>query len=284
MSLVNLRSFRVPTQVWLSYDEVSKADRLLGYTATLMPIMEDLCSLAEDLRHRILPSDSDDSSPSFTTESLDYDKCIQQAESLQQRLRSWEPPTMNLTSFKSGRKFQAQAASYRAGALLYLRQLVQHALSAPSASFLYEPPASSQLELLDDPNIDGTSFEATNFHMSAFTSVDCDFASQATADTDSDPETLQRAHEILFYAADLPPADVKLLLWPVFLAACQMKAPEDRAAVLEIFASILDRRKTVTVLKTQTFVEEIVWRARDTGKPWNWMTLAQEHPGECLPI
>jgi hypothetical protein len=106
----------------------------------------------------------------------------------------------------------------------------------------------------------------------------------AEEEAEAEAEALHKAHEILLYAGNLPASDVKLLLWPVFLAACEMKDPEDRSAVLEIFNSILDKRKTVTVLQTRTFVENVVWRARDEGKDWNWMRLAQEHPGECLPI
>ncbi|KAH8172486.1 cytochrome domain of cellobiose dehydrogenase domain-containing protein [Sarocladium implicatum] len=285
VSMVNLRRFRVPTHVWLNYDEVAKPDRLLGYTATLMPIMEDLCALAEELRHLILPSHHDENSPELTIEPVDYENLVQRAESLRQRLRSWEPPTMNSTSFRSGRKFQAQAASYRAGGLLYLRQLMQHSLERNEVPSVYGlPNGPAQLDF--QPSSDTTDFtaELAQFQLTPFTDMNFDFDKQSKTDTDPDPEALQRAHEILFYAAGLPAADVKLLLWPVFLAACQMKEEGDRAAVLDIFASILDRRKTVTVLKTRAFVKDVVWRARDEGKPWNWMTLAQEHPGECLPI
>ncbi|KAL0944718.1 uncharacterized protein CTRU02_202605 [Colletotrichum truncatum] len=248
VSLVQLRRPRVPAYVWLE-TESPKPDRLLGYTITMMPLLEELCILAEEVRDQILqPACSntlmdggvhveaaDDSSPSSICVggwiNDGYSDLSLRAESLRIRLESWRPVISDNVSFRTSRKFRAQAACYRAGALLYLHRL---------------------------------------FHI-------------PNSSVETDKEALSKAHDVMLYTSG-PPAETKMLLWPVFLAACEMSDIEDRAAVLEVFGSMGAQRKTVTVERTQKFVEQRVWKARDEGQDWNWMTLAQTYPEECLPI
>ncbi|WYZ44988.1 hypothetical protein EsH8_VIII_000304 [Colletotrichum jinshuiense] len=248
VSLVQLRRPKVPCYVWLE-NESHKPDRLLGYTVTLMPLLEELCTLAEEVRDQILqpalssplveatvqtPSTNDSPTSSLCVErwlDVGYSDVSLRADSLRMRLESWRPTISDSLSFRSARKFRAQAACYRAGALLYLYRL-------------FNPPSSS-------------------------------------AEVNSD--ALSKAHDVMLYTSG-PPAESKMLLWPVFLAACEMSDADDRAAVLDVLDSIGTHRKTVTVDRTRRFVEERVWKARDEGRDWNWMILAQNHPGECLPI
>ncbi|KXH25922.1 hypothetical protein CSAL01_04476 [Colletotrichum salicis] len=252
VSLIQLRRPRVPSYVWLE-NEPAKPDRLLGYTVTLMPLLEELCTLAEEVRDQILQSafpnsllgggsatsltsteERGSSSPPVCVESwLDagYSNIALRADSLRLRLESWKPTISDSLSFRSARKFRAQAACYRAGALLYLHRL------------FYLPGSTA----------------------------------------DADGEALSRAHDVMLYTSG-PPSESKMLLWPVFMAACEMLDSDDRAAVLDVFDAIGTHRKTVTVERTRMFVEERVWKARDQGREWNWMVLAQEFPGECLPI
>ncbi|KAG7116177.1 Transcriptional regulatory protein moc3 like [Verticillium longisporum] len=269
VSLVHLRSPRVPTCIWLETNDCAKADRLLGYTATLMPLLEELCILAEDMREQILQpryllrhrhqpevlrfSCSDVKRPSaitpFFNPSPESTSIQLRAASLYHRLTAWSPPITDNTPFLTTRKFRVQAASYRSAALLYLHRL-QH------------PPSSSIRN-------DDASQPA---------------ASETGTEAEADAAALHGAHDVLLYASGAPAAETKLLLWPVFLAACEMRGEEDRRAVGEVLASIAGHRRTVTVERTRRFVEERVWRARDAGEDWNWMVLAQKWPGECLPI
>ncbi|KAF6830597.1 hypothetical protein CPLU01_07287 [Colletotrichum plurivorum] len=255
VSLVQLRRPRVPTYVWMETG-TPKPDRLLGYTVTMMPLLEELCILAEEVRDQILfpgqqqpvlgtalllegseagqqAPTTDDAPPLCVDGWLDagYSSLAMRAASLRTRLESWRPAIADGLPFRSSRKFRAQASCYRAGALLYLHRL-------------FHPPGG----------------------------------------TDDDGEALGRAHDVMLYATGGPPDETKLLLWPVFLAACEMADPEDRAAALDVLDSIGSHRKTVTVERTRRFVEERVWRARDAGEEWNWMVLAEAYPGECLPI
>ncbi|KAG7103564.1 Transcriptional regulatory protein moc3 like [Verticillium longisporum] len=292
VSLVHLSRPRVPTCIWFETIDCAKADRLLGYTATLMPLLEELCILAEDMREQILkpchasatdqavlenteasmsPSSQDTSNATDTSPKSSVSVCsdikrpsamtpffnpspestsIQlRAASLYHRLTAWSPPITDNNPFLTTRKFRVQAASYRSAALLYL-----HRLEHPPSSSINNDDASQ-------PAVSETGTEA-----------------------EADVMDLHGAHDVLLYASGAPATETKLLLWPVFLAACEMRGEEDRRAVGEVLASIAAHRRTVTVERTRRFVEERVWRARDAGQDWNWMVLAQKWSGECLSI
>lgn len=281
VSLVSLRRFRVPTYAWLDFHEGTKPDRLMGYTATLMPLLEELCALAEDLRHQILQPYFYEESLGLSAGDVDQTGCLERAESLKQRIQSWQPPVVKAGPFKSTRKFHAQAACYRAGALLYLHRLIRrHPIPSPP---IPTDPLSTASPLFDNSSTLSLLPSHTTTELSLF-SIDDGTLPTPDFEDEGEAEALHKAHEILLSAAALPVTDVGLLLWPVFLAACEMRDGEDREAVLQIFNAISERRKTVTVVKTKAFVQDVVWRARDAGEAWNWMALAQEHPGECLPI
>lgn len=266
VSLISLQRPLIPTSVWLDENACTSPDRLMGYTATFMPLLEELWGLAEDMRSTIVfPRES-------TTEAFVYDdefkhvdmpmddyqpnlllhqdmgtSCVrsicpswehqnpafvQRAESLRTRIEAWKPPLPHGLSFRKSRRFLSQAACYRAGALLYLYRLLH-------------PPSLA-----------------------------------------TDAEATAKAHQVLMATATASnhPDEVKMLLWPVFLAACEMEEEEDRQVVLDILDTIMAQRKTATVTRTRRFVLERVWAARDEGAEWNWMVLAQRYPGECLPI
>lgn len=321
ISLIHLHRPMIPTSVWMDETAQTSVDRLMGYTATLMPLLEELCSLAEDIKTLLrseasqqpqeyedvpLPSDallypSDTSttdiaiqsdtaswsprshshsphpychtvldsdctgdrnipSPSYATPMTPLLPPIlppiptgpdmlagfaQRAENLRLRIQNWKPCIAHGLSFRNSRRYLSQAACYRSGALLYLFRLLN-------------PPHRYE---------NGRSIPSP---------------------TTIDGEATARAHEVLMsttVAAGGPDRDeVKMLLWPVFLAACEMSAEEDRQMVLDILDAIMAQRRTVTAQRTKSFVLNRVWPARDEGQEWNWMVLAQQYPGECLPI
>lgn len=246
VSLIQQRRPLIPTAVWLDDDSLVSADRLMGYTTTLMPLLAELCGLAEDMRTYVPPSSNliegiepstvdpsnlnIDSSPELEL-SFSYLDILGRAEDIRQRLQAWRPTVPPGLPFRSSRKFLSQASAYRAGALLYLHRILN-------------PPGCSP---------------------------------------DSDWEASSKAHDILLHTTG-PSDEVRMSLWPVFLASCEMQSKEDRAAVLEVFESISSHRKTVTVRSTKAFCVERIWKARDEGRDWNWMTLVQQYPEECLPI
>lgn len=317
ISMVQLRRPMIPTSVWLDEEAQTSADRLMGYTSTFMPLLEDLCALAEDVR--ILVGDAEQqqqqqqrqiqlleeavafegislrfvvdesrtvhsydmfidgdfdsdfstgdhttfqppiSKPMTTTAAPDYfPEWLQRAEDLRVRIELWKPRLPHGMSFQRSRRFLSQASCYRSGALLYLFRLLQppsQASSSPSTT-------SSPLTAMGFPPS-----PPREYSISA-----------------ADGEATARAHEVLMATSVVKGDELKMLLWPVFLAACEMSAEEDRQMVLDIFDAILAQRRTVTAQRTKMFVVDRVWTARDERREWNWMVLAREFSGECLPI
>ncbi|WDK21235.1 C6 zinc finger domain protein [Colletotrichum graminicola] len=235
VSLVQPHRPRIPSHIWLE-DESTKPDRLLGYTFGLVPLLEELLPLSTALSVNSTRKSSHEetsSVPTGTYNWLDswYLNLLFQTESVRMPPEPWKPTIISKLPFRSSRKFRAQAACYRAGALLYLHRL-------------FRPPLSS-LEAND--------------------------------------EVLNKAHEIMLYTNG-PPSESKMLLWSVFMAACEILDADGRAAALQVFDAIGSHRKTATVERTRKFVQGRVWKERDEGRNWNWMVRAGTFPGECLPI
>lgn len=277
ISLVHGHQPLIPTKVWLNEEAKTTADRLMGYTTTLMPLLEELCVLAEYLRtpllyspccqrgqneggdaglsppqvapqipyyqeHKVDPEIACPTPAAADDRMAEVEVLVQRAEGLRKRIELWKPPVPHGMSFRKSRRFLIQANCYRAGALLYLFRL------------LNPPTINRSNGLLECSAIDG----------------------EATA----------MAHELLVFLGPPSPRgdEAKMLLWPVFIAACEMLAEEDRQMVLDVLDVILQQRKTATVQRTKRFVLNRVWPARDEGREWSWWALAQQFPGECLPI
>ncbi|KAF3765213.1 hypothetical protein M406DRAFT_70291 [Cryphonectria parasitica EP155] len=302
ISLFHLRRLSIPTEVWLDETARTTADRLMGYTTTLMPLLGELCELAEDMRgllqagpvesqqqqqqqqqHEGEDEDEDELETSqlmldisshmnssngtsyydFDLESphhlVDFADYMQRAEDLRRRIELWKPTLAHGLSFRRSRRFLSQAACYRAGALLYLFRL----LNPPH-------PYNNNSTNINTNNNEPPPPPPSSFSSSSIV----------------DEEATAKAHEILMstVAAAHSPDEVKMLLWPVFLAACELSKEEDRQAVLDVFDAIMSQRKTATVQRSRAFILNRVWPARDEGREWNWMVLAQQYPSECLPI
>lgn len=275
LSLVHLHRPLIPTAVWLDQQAQTSADRLMGYTTTLMPLLEELCILAEDMRH-LQQEDSVRASadsrhlPGLAGPDRDKNYYAQRADDLRTRIELWKPSLPHGLSFRRSRRFLSQAACYRAGALLYLFRLLHPA--TPGGGSGGSGGGSSSSSNNKDDDEDGNNYNNNN--------------NNSTPSSLEDKEATARAHEVLMSAnaAANNPDEVKMLLWPVFLAACEMSAEEDRQMVLDILDAILEQRKTATVQKIKSFVLNRVWPARDQAGEWNWWILAQRFPGECLPI
>lgn len=93
---------------------------------------------------------------------------------------------------------------------------------------------------------------------------------------------LSMAHDVLMYISGT--AELKMSLWLLFIDATELLGKEDRSTALQDFGMIYMQRGTVASQRTKDFTVERVWNARDSGMDWNWMVLAQQYPGECMPI
>ncbi|KAI1612546.1 fungal-specific transcription factor domain-containing protein [Exophiala viscosa] len=134
ISLSQLRRNAIRTDTWLDDTAKHNADRFMGYTATLMPLLEELCALSEDV-HQSLGitrgkgyelGDATSIPLSLTTISM----ISQRAMNLQFRLRSWRPIFSQEISARTSRRLLAQAYATRAAASLMLHRLVNPAGSS----------------------------------------------------------------------------------------------------------------------------------------------------------
>ncbi|KIW10865.1 hypothetical protein PV08_10164 [Exophiala spinifera] len=221
ISLTRMHRSKIPTTWWLDDGAKARADRFMGYTGTLMPILSRLSDLAADIRVSWLET------PRHSVEGNLHAR----ASNLQYELSMWHPIVDPKLPFQSSRKFLMHANSYRQASLLYLFRL-------------FSPPGSS---------------------------------------AEADRAALTMAYEVMSHIADHE-EDLKMSLWPVFLAACEMCSESDRLSVTNVLDSICRSRKTVTALGTRSFVLNRVWVARDAGIDWSWMTLNVKYPNELLPI
>jgi Fungal specific transcription factor domain len=224
MSLSNLRRNTIKTEIWLDQKDHTP-DRFMGYTITLMPLLEELCGLAEDIRRNAQPIQAitygRDDIPLITWKVKHIRSCIQ----------SWRWDSPKGVSATLSERLMTHANAYRAAALLMLFRLLHGA---------------------------GSSVE-------------------------SDQEALGMAREIMMQLKR-PPEELKLSTWPALIASCELQSEDDRVVAINVFRSIYSVRKTGTSLQTLKFVTDRVWKARDEGYDWDWMTLSQQFPGECVPL
>ncbi len=231
VSLSQLRRNSIKTETWFD-KATSSTDRFMGYTTSLMPLLEELCALAEDIRPN---SGTSRAVPVIASRSGDTNSIlIEKINNLRSRIRSWQwvsgPGDVVVSPGSSGRLVE-HACAYRAAALLVLHRLMH--------------PAGS--------------------------SAGCD------------REAFEMACEVMAHLKG-PPENLRLSTWPALIASCELKNAGDRAVAMEVFSGIYRARKTGTSLQTKKFVLERVWKARDAGDDWDWMTLSQKYPGECIPI
>lgn len=233
LSLTRFRRPRISTAYWLDDYAQQHADRFMGYTSTLMPLLGELSALAENI-HALRDENltvRDRCVSSFKKPFYYPPNLLDRASRLRSQLELWHPTVDRGLSFQPSRKFLMHANAYRSAALLYLHRLLH-------------PPGSS-------------------------------------ADADHLAQTM--AYEVMVHTTSSDD-DMKMALWPVFLASCEMNTEADRTSVTCMFKSICRGRKTVTTTRTRSFVAHRVWAARDAGMEWNWMALSLQYPNELLPI
>jgi hypothetical protein len=228
----------IPCSAWLEDDYHQHADRFMGFTGSLMPLLAELGSLAEALRNQESVATLESTSElEFKTKemiihsNIERDTLFQRAMDLRARIEQWHPLTAQKVSFQSSRNLLFHAQAHKTAATLYLHRLLS-------------PPGSSSI---------------------------------------ADQTALSIAHEVLMYISSMSD-QLKTVLWPVLVAGSEVIDKDDRRIVLHMFDDIYRQRMTVTARRTKNFCVNRVWAARDSGVDWNWLDLAYQFPGECLPI
>ncbi|KAF2493261.1 hypothetical protein BU16DRAFT_75243 [Lophium mytilinum] len=153
IAITQRRRPSIACSVWLDSECYNTADRFMGFTMTIMPLWEEICGLAEDMKRTVSPhslgSDllSAGAEATMTTSqaqnSLEIAILHSRAAALRARLDSWHPPSVPNFSGSSSQKFFRHAATYRSAGLLYLHRLLYspgHSESADSLalSLAYE--------------------------------------------------------------------------------------------------------------------------------------------------
>ncbi|KAF2792249.1 hypothetical protein K505DRAFT_376166 [Melanomma pulvis-pyrius CBS 109.77] len=130
MALVRQKRPLIQTSVWLDKECGTSADRFMGSTMTLMPLIEEVCVLAEDLQqfHCTRRTSMDAqylSMYDLVEDNVASPSLLQsRAASLRARISAWHPPLIPAFSGPASRKFLLHASMYRLGALLYLHRLL----------------------------------------------------------------------------------------------------------------------------------------------------------------
>ncbi|KAJ5904053.1 fungal-specific transcription factor domain-containing protein [Penicillium tannophilum] len=227
ISLSRMQRTKIDPHIWLDEYSMSHADRLMGFTTTLAPILSKLSALAEDVSfafdNRSITDRKYDSEESMPDDvAVRYSNLVEREATIRAQLMAWRPIRDSSMSIQVSRKFLLHAYAWRAAALLYLFRL-------------FNRPGSS---------------------------------------TKADTEALSMAYDIVAQISGSP-QEIKLCLWPLFIAACEVEKPEDRLHVSRLFDDIHQARPMATTRRTKSFCVEQVWPARDSGANWDWMVLAR---------
>ncbi|KAL2839741.1 fungal-specific transcription factor domain-containing protein [Aspergillus pseudoustus] len=227
ISLARMQRTKIDPRAWLDDYSLSHADRVMGLTTTLAPILSRLAALAEDVQLS-MPSygaitEGDVTEPDNA--AVRRNDLREREASLRAQLTSWRPVRDGTMSIAMSRTFLLHAYSWRAAALLYLFRLFNRPGHSPEA----------------------------------------------------DVEALGLAYEVMVHICGSP-QDIKLSLWPLFVAACELESPEDRAHATRLFDDVCFARPIVTARRTRAFVVDTVWPARDSGANWDWMRFARSAP------
>lgn len=137
IALTYARRPLISTHVWLELDLRTQADRFMGYTGPLMPILADLATLAEDIRGASTPtpwtpyinrSGEMLSEDTMMLGSMEGFNIMRAATDIKLRLDQWRPA--HRLSFQSSRNLLYHAHAHKTAAILYLHRL----LYAPGTS------------------------------------------------------------------------------------------------------------------------------------------------------
>ncbi|VUC26929.1 unnamed protein product [Clonostachys rosea] len=234
LSLSRMQRTRINTSIWLDDYSRSHADRLLGLTATLIPILTQLAALAEDVQYAITDQCVGDDTYSllnFDHVPLRRSDLEERAAAIRAQLLTWRPVHDPSLTMRTSRTLLLHAAAWRAAALLYLFRL-------------FNRPGSSG---------------------------------------NADAIALSMAYETMTNISGSPD-DIKLSLWPLFLAACELEQPDDRDLAMQMFNDICSARPILTARRTKSFCVDQVWPARDRGENWDWMQLVRFEDNVFTPL
>jgi hypothetical protein len=242
LALTQQRRNLIPTTSWYDDECKTSVDRFLGLTMPLMPLLEELCAIAADMKLQrgcsgivdLIAGENHDATAARGLKELDS---VSRLEYLKLEIYNWRPTVSSNTrqvprSFLKSRKYLLQAHAFKLSALLYI-----HRLCYP-------------VGVASDPDIDASNM----------------------------------AYEILLHCSG-EQAEMGLLLWPIFVAACELKSLDDRKLNLELLERNYRCRGTSTSLQVKEFLEKYVWHAIDSETTgWSWLALVEMFSSDFAPL
>lgn len=127
----------IPTRIWLDEYAQKNADKFMGYTTTLMPMLEELCALAADLNQkadteRAIANEQEH--VELASQSVaNISPVSQYTHELRVKIQIWRPSIDYGVSACTSRRLLAHAYATKTAALLMLHRLFQPAGSSVDA-------------------------------------------------------------------------------------------------------------------------------------------------------
>ncbi|CAK7568364.1 MAG: hypothetical protein SEPTF4163_006352 [Sporothrix epigloea] len=294
-SLSRMQRPKIQPSTWLDDYSMRHADRLLGLTATLTPILYKLAELAGDVQ-AILNNDT------FYQGSGGHPTAAAAANYNQQHhsnahsnsLNDPNLPSMSTTASGGGATDYDDDALFGDSGVFFTADTAGDAsLYLTQRSDLAEREAAIRAQLLmwrpiHDSSLSIQTSRTLMLHASAWRAAALLYLyrlfNRPGSSPDADQMALSMAYEVMMHING-PAEDVKLSLWPLFIAACELDQPEDRALATALFTEVCHARPTMTARRTREFVMDHIWPAHDRGDVWDWMQLTQSgHSNVFMPL
>lgn len=289
-SLSRMQRPKIQPSTWLDEYAMRHADRLLGLTATLTPILYKLAELAGDVQ-AILNNDAfyQGSGGNATAAAASAAAAAAAAgnshHNHNDHHQHHDPSLPSMATSASGAAdldddplfgdsssaFFAESAA--GDASLYLTQrsnLAEREAAIRAQLLMWRPIHDSSLSIQTSRTL--------LLHASAWRAAALLYLyrlfNRPGSSREADQTALSMAYEVMMHING-PAEDVKLSLWPLFVAACELDQPEDRALAAALFGEMCHARPIMTARRTREFVMDQIWPARDRGEVWDWMRLTQ---------
>ncbi|CAK7268263.1 hypothetical protein SEPCBS119000_002971 [Sporothrix epigloea] len=297
-SLSRMQRPKIQPSTWLDDYSMRHADRLLGLTATLTPILYKLAELAGDVQ-AILNNDAFYQGTGGQPAAVAAAAAAvagahgQNNTSHSSSLHDPNLPSMVMTPSGGGAADFDDAFFGESGAFFSPDAAGDASLYLTQRSDLAEREAAIRAQLLmwrpiHDSSLSIQTSRSLLLHASAWRAAALLYLfrlfNRPGSSPDADQTALSMAYEIMMHING-PAEDVKLSLWPLFIAACELDQPEDRALATALFAEVCHARPTMTAHRTREFVVDHIWPAHDRGDVWDWMQLTQSgHSHVFMPL
>ncbi|CAK7275174.1 hypothetical protein SEPCBS57363_006545 [Sporothrix epigloea] len=294
-SLSRMQRPKIQPSTWLNDYSMRHADRLLGLTATLTPILYKLAELAGDVQ-AILNNDAfyqGSGGHPTAAAAANYNK---QHHSTAHSNSLNDPSLPSLSTTASGgcaTDYDDDALFGDSGVFFSADTAGDASLYLTQRSDLAEREAAIRAQLLmwrpiHDSSLSIQTSRTLLLHASAWRAAALLYLyrlfNRPGSSPDADQMALSMAYEVMMHING-PAEDVKLSLWPLFIAACELDQPEDRALATALFTEVCHARPTVTARRTREFVMDHIWPAHDRGDVWDWMQLTQSgHSNVFMPL